>query len=250
MKPIADFHTHTDFSHGKGTIEENVKAAVEKGLKRIAISDHGPGHLGFGINKKKYVDMRRTIDELKEKYDIEIYLSLEANILDVEGNIDVNEEILQHCDMLVAGYHFGSKPTKLVRDGHFHLMNYINKFFKGVEKKAKEVNTLAVTRAMKKYDIDFISHPGAKAPIDMDEVAKVAAETGTALEINNRHGHLTVENIGIAMKYDIDFTMNSDAHKPMDVGTFDNAIKRAEMAGLEETRIINCRENYKPKRLR
>ncbi|WDC83585.1 PHP domain-containing protein [Caloramator sp. mosi_1] len=45
IKIIGDYHTHTIYSHGKGTIEDNVKAAINKGLKEIVISDHGPGHM-------------------------------------------------------------------------------------------------------------------------------------------------------------------------------------------------------------
>ena len=36
-KLLYDLHTHTTFSHGKGSIEDNVKVAIEKGLKAIAI---------------------------------------------------------------------------------------------------------------------------------------------------------------------------------------------------------------------
>ena len=42
-KMTFDYHTHTIFSHGKGTIADNVEAARSKGLKGIAITDHGPG---------------------------------------------------------------------------------------------------------------------------------------------------------------------------------------------------------------
>ena len=33
MQILADYHTHTIYSHGKGTIEENVKVAISKGIK-------------------------------------------------------------------------------------------------------------------------------------------------------------------------------------------------------------------------
>ena len=38
-----DYHTHTTYSHGKGRVEDNVKAAIAAGLREIAITDHGPG---------------------------------------------------------------------------------------------------------------------------------------------------------------------------------------------------------------
>ena len=45
MQIIADYHTHTVYSHGKGTIEENVKVAISKEIKTIGISDHGYKHM-------------------------------------------------------------------------------------------------------------------------------------------------------------------------------------------------------------
>ncbi len=49
-----DYHTHTTYSDGKGTMEESVKAAVERGLKALAITDHGPGHLFYGVKRDKF----------------------------------------------------------------------------------------------------------------------------------------------------------------------------------------------------
>ena len=44
MALLADYHIHTVYSrhhHGKSTIEDTVRAAYEKGLAQIAITDHG-----------------------------------------------------------------------------------------------------------------------------------------------------------------------------------------------------------------
>jgi len=45
----ADYHTHTPYSHGKGTVMENAARAKELGLKQIGITDHGFSHLAFGL---------------------------------------------------------------------------------------------------------------------------------------------------------------------------------------------------------
>ena len=59
---VYDHHTHTIYSHGKGTIEDNVKAAIAKGLESVAITDHGPGHLTYGIDRNKLPQMRAEIN--------------------------------------------------------------------------------------------------------------------------------------------------------------------------------------------
>ena len=60
-KMIWDFHSHTTYSHGKGSIEENVIIGMKRGLKKVAITEHGPGHLGFGVSMKKMKEIKEEI---------------------------------------------------------------------------------------------------------------------------------------------------------------------------------------------
>ncbi len=92
-------------------------------------------------------------------------------------------------------------------------------------------------RPLKKYPIDFITHPGSKAKVDIKTLAREAGKVGTALEINSKHSQLSVENIKIAMEENVDFIINSDAHTPEDVGNVKESLKRAKDAELSMDRI-------------
>ena len=37
---IGDYHTHTNYSDGKGSVMDNALAARQRGLKEIAVTDH------------------------------------------------------------------------------------------------------------------------------------------------------------------------------------------------------------------
>ena len=82
-KRQADYHTHTNYSHGKGTPEENVLAAIEKGLRRIAISEHAGAHLFYGVRGTRLARLRREVDALARRYanEIEVLMGLECNLM-------------------------------------------------------------------------------------------------------------------------------------------------------------------------
>ena len=175
MEILADYHTHTVYSHGKGSIEDNVKVAISKGIKTIGISDHGYKNVAYGVKIDDFEKMREEIDILNEKYknQIEILLGVECNILDNKGNIDLNDKIYRYFDYVMAGYHFGSIPTSL--KGVVNMCQ--NYFFKS--EKAKEYNTEAIVNTIKNNDIFAITHPGDKGGIYIEEVAKAAENTNT-----------------------------------------------------------------------
>ncbi len=241
MRIVGDYHTHTVYSHGKGTVAENVAAAAALGLKTIAISEHGPGHAIFGVSKEKLMALKAEIEALKAEYpNMTIKFGLEANIVNPDGDLDVDDELLSSLDFLMAGYHFGSTPKRWVRDSLWHLSNVCAKYLPPLKQYCIRENTRAAIAAMNRYPIFALTHPGAKGLIDIAEVAVVAFARGTLLEINSHHGHLTVEAIKIAKKKGARFIINSDAHHPMHVGMIAEGVKRALEAGLSEEDVFNA----------
>lgn len=243
MRIIADYHTHTIYSHGKGTIRENVEEAIRKGLKEIVISDHGPGHFTYGVRKNNFIKMREEIEELKKEYkDINIMLGVEANIISCDGEIDVKEEDIKFFDKLLVGYHNGAIPKGFGDLYRLFLRNQISKVIPPMRKSNRRIITNALIKAIERYNIDIITHPGAKADINTKELAKAAAKWGTLLEINSSHGYMTVEYVKIAMSEGVNFVINSDAHRPENVGDCEKGIQVALKAGLPVARIINAVE--------
>ena len=178
----SDLHTHTKYSHGRGTIEDNIKTAIDIGLKQIGITDHGPGHIGFGVPRKKLAEIKAEIIRLRREYDnIEILFGIEANIMGPEGRLDIKPDEYEYFDYICAGWHFGAfdglTPSGLGRT----IGNLARSSTSKATKKQMRRNTDMITSAIKAGGIKFITHPGDKAPVDMLEVAAVCARAGTYL---------------------------------------------------------------------
>ena len=243
MKITHDMHTHTTYSHGKNTIAEMVAQARKIGLKAITISDHGRSHPLFGVKKENFAKMRAEIDALNQKYDdIDIYLSVESNITGAEGNIDIGDEEQKYCDWISAGYHYGYIPASIKDIFVFAIPNYVARVLPFLRKRVVAMNTRTYIKMMERNDIKLITHPGDKMPISIESVAKAAAEHGVILEINPRHDHLNADEIKVAMKYPVDFAINSDAHSIHALGDMRSTPEVVKASGIPITRIINISE--------
>lgn len=243
MKLKADYHIHSTYSrrnHGKSTIEEIVEKAYELGLEEIAITDHGPKHYLFGIQENKIIEAKNKVERAREKYpNLKILYGVESNILSYSGKTDIGEEILEHCDIILCGFHLGALFSSFGDFWNFIIVNKLGSHSEKIREKITKKNTEAYVRAMNKYKINILTHPGDKIPVNIDEIAATAEKTGTILEINNSHGHLNSEEIKIAAKYNVKFVINSDSHIKDNIGSCENAVKEAKKAGLDLKRIIN-----------
>ncbi len=231
-----DHHTHTVYSHGKGTIEDNVKRAIEVGLEEIAITDHGLRHLTYGMKKEDIPKMRAEIEGLRKKYsEIKIHMSIEANIVRSDTWLDMTDEEVKEFDFIIAGYHFGVRDADCIKNFIFGR----DVFSKFEREKMIRANTDMVLNCINRNKIRILAHPGDKAPVYIREVAEACYERGTLMEISSRHRQLTLEQLDEIKDIPVRFCISSDAHLSENVGLHEEALKRAFKAGIDVDRIDN-----------
>lgn len=214
-----DYHTHTVYSHGKGSIEENAAKAVEIGLNELGITDHGFMHRVFNVRKKDWPFLKKDIQKAREKFPgLKIFLGLECNILDEYGTIDVDEWQLKDMDLLICGYHKFTKSTSVSQLFKFNLPVLMSGVLHKSSTKRIIANTDAYIRAIEKYPIDIISHPGLGFKADLKQLAKAAAHFGTFLELNGKNVSFTPKEAEDILSEGAKFIINSDAHSPERIG--------------------------------
>ena len=237
MKITGDYHTHTKYSknnHGKNTIKEMVEAAKEKGLEAYGISDHGPKHFLFGIRRKNLVKARKEIDELKDRFDGRLYLSVEANLVGKDGKIDLNEEEIKLLDHLFVGYHRGT------------INNIVNPFRKLFNpEKQKQINTNAYLNLLDRYPVTVITHLNTYIKVDLEKVLKKAAEKGTIIEINNKHVNFEDKDVPLLIESGCKFIISSDAHRKENIANVSKAIDFVKRNQIPLDRIVNIDKLYK-----
>jgi putative hydrolase len=110
------------------------------------------------------------------------------------------------------------------------------------KKRIRHINTMAMIRAIERYPIHTIVHPGAKIDIDTTLLAKYAAKHNVFMEINSSHEFMTVEYAKLAMEEGAFFVINSDAHTPSRVGDMSRGISIAQAVGIPSRRILNAED--------
>lgn len=224
MKPLqVDAHTHTLVSgHAYGTISEMAKAAAEKGLSLLGITEHTSGIPGtcsdiYFANLKV---VPRTL------YGVELLLGAELNIIDYDGHIDLADQYFPNLDIRIASIHEQCYTFGTI-----------------------EQNTAAMVGAIRDRRIDLIGHPNNGAhPLDYEAVVRAAAENHTILEINN-HSLRTprvlngFENactmLRLCKKYDVPVATDSDAHFMTDIANVDHISRVFDEIDFPEELILN-----------
>ncbi|MEE1518108.1 MAG: phosphatase [Lachnospiraceae bacterium] len=223
-----DTHTHTIASgHAYNTILEMAKAAADKGIKILGITDHSkamPEASGdFYFMNLKSMD--------REAYGVELLLGVELNIIDYNGKVDLPLRYIKEMDIVIASLH-----TPCIKPG------------------TKEENTNALIKCCENPYIDIIGHPDdGNYDIDMEQLVLAAKRTGTLLELNNNSIVFRMnarENdkkmLILCKEHNVPIVIGSDAHAVGKVGEKSNALELVEEVDFPEELIMN----YYPDKLK
>lgn len=238
MRITADFHSHTKYSHGTGTVEDNVVAAMSLGLRALAITDHAERHPLIGVKPSHFDAMRQDVTAVAKEYRFKALLGIEANILSPLGEIDLLPEDASKLDVVLAGFHLTAYPLR--------FKDYFKLPFNGVTRcvcrntaKQRALNTEAFVRAVTEHEIDVLTHPGFRLDVELKPIGEACAATGTFVEISSRHETPDIEGTELLASTGAKLIVNSDAHKPARVGKCEYALDVVQKIGLGDDVVVN-----------
>lgn len=224
MRYPIDLHIHTNVNpHAYSTLEENIRSSQEKGMRVIAITNHGPA-LQDSPHWWSLVNMR-VIPEYVG--DLRVLKGVETNIIDENGNFDINQRIYDVMDIILCGLHtveaYGD-PSDIIK------------------------NTRAVINMIRSQKIDIMVHLGnPQFPLEYELVVQEAVKAGVAIEINNsslknsRKGSRPncKKILELCKKYEAMVSLGTDSHISYDIGEFKEAQLLIEEVGYPVESIIN-----------
>lgn len=239
-----DYHTHSIYSDARSTIRDNIKAARVIGLKEIGISDHGYNNITLSLTRKKSIKQKREIEQLRKEYtDINILYSIEADIIGLDGILDIELNEIEQFDYLIAGFHRWARPQSFYDFRKLYWPAYMTSFRKARKKEIIR-NTDAIIKMLEKYPVAILAHMNNAAIVDCKAVAEVCTELGVFVELNIKHINKNFP-YGIfdkILQTNCEFIASSDAHIASRIGKFDIIDKFIKPYGLDENRIVNLRQ--------
>ncbi|MEG3068621.1 MAG: DNA polymerase/3'-5' exonuclease PolX [Syntrophaceticus schinkii] len=219
-----DLHVHSEWSDGINTLEELAQSAQERGYRYLAVTDHSRSlRIARGLTEERVREQQEEIRRLNQGFtDFRLLAGIEVEILP-DGSLDFEDELLAEMDIVIASVHSGFKQDR-------------------------KTITRRVLSALQNEHVDIIGHPtgrllGRRDPydIDVDLLLRIAAETGTALEINASPDRLDLhdEYIHQGIEIGVRFAVNTDAHDVYYLDDIQYGVLQARRGWAERSDIIN-----------
>jgi DNA polymerase (family 10) len=215
-----DLHTHTNLTDGVASLEEMIRQAEPKGYAYYAVTDHAPNLIMQRMTDEKMLAQRARLAALASS--MVLLHGTELNIAP-DGSVDWDEDFLSGFDMCVASVH-----------SHFD--------------QDRQAMTKRFIVACENPYVNIIGHPltrkiGRRPPVDVDlgELFKACAKTGTALEVNASPARLDLPGDYIRQARDagVKFAIDTDAHSFGDLENMKYGVGTAQRGWLTPDDVIN-----------
>ena len=223
-----DLHLHTDWSDGRGTLEEMARAALELGRRYIAVCDHA--------RRLRDGRLERQTEEIaalqKRLAGLQILVGIEVDIR-TDGSLDYDDDALAARDWVMASIHAGFDQPRDRLTGR-------------------------LLTAMENPHVDCIGHPtgrkiNRRAPYDLDfeRVVEAAAATGTFLEINAQPDRLDLvdTHARAAAEAGVGIVVSTDAHRVHELANLELGVAQARRGWLTPDQIVNTKPWAKIRKL-
>jgi DNA polymerase (family 10) len=222
---LGDVHMHTSETDGACTIREMAEAAILRGRRFIAITDHSKNlAMTNGMDDARALAhaarVRQVNDEMQGR--IHIFTGIEVDILS-EGQLDLEDSTLAQLDIVVASVH-----------SKFDL--------------PLAAQTARVLRALENPYVRILGHPTGRKllgregiALDLEAVFKRAAELGVAVEHNAAPARtdLSDAHMRLAKSLGCKFVMNTDAHATAEMDYMEDGIVQLRRAWLTPADVLN-----------
>ncbi|MEX0689630.1 MAG: DNA polymerase/3'-5' exonuclease PolX [Pirellulales bacterium] len=226
-----DLHMHTTATDGEDTLAEMVRAAIDRGLAYIAITDHGQRvTMAHGLDRRRLLEQWTAIDRLNDslaadgKPPLVVLKGIEVDLLE-KGGLDLPDDVLAEADWVVASLHYGQNQPR-------------------------EKITARLIEAIENPHVAVIGHPTGRLinrrpayDVDLEAVIAAAARTGTFLEINANPWRLDLDDrhAAAAKAAGVKLVISTDAHSTRGFDVLRCGVLQARRAGLEAKDVVNTR---------
>jgi DNA polymerase (family 10) len=217
-------HCHSKWSDGSNTLEEMAKAAIDKGLQYLVISDHSKSAFyASGLHEEKIRAQHLQIEELNRRlFPFKIFKSIESDILN-DGSLDYTNNVLSTFDIIIASIH-----SNLKMDGE----KAMSRLMRAIENPFTSILGHMTGRLL-------LSRSGY--PVDHKRIIEACAANRVVIELNAHPRRLDIDWrwIDYALEKNVLISVNPDAHNITGYNDCRYGILVAQKAGLTKERNLS-----------
>ncbi len=222
---VGDLHMHTTETDGLASLREMADAAIARGLRYIAITDHSQRvSMAGGLDPKRLRKQWREIERLNQELGERLLIlkGIECDILE-KGGMDLPDDVLAEADWVLASIHYGQSQPR-------------------------EQLTERILGAVEHPNVSAIAHPTGRLinrreayPVDMDQVIRAAAKHQKRLELNANPARLDLNELhcAAAAKQGVPIVVSTDAHSVPGLDVMRFGVLQARRGGLTAAQVAN-----------